>query len=77
MKKHFEENDMNYNIFFSPTGETKKVVQYMGDKFADAEDIDITLEITDHRMVKEDFCIVGVSSFGGNQETLAGKIADG
>lgn len=64
---------MNYNIFFSPTGGTKKVVQYMGDKFADAKNIDITLEITDYHMVKEDFCIIGVPSFGGRVPEIAVK----
>lgn len=62
---------MNYQAYFSPTGGTKKVVQYIGAKFLDSKEIDLSSEIADYHMTKEDFCIVGVPSFGGRVPGIA------
>lgn len=62
---------MNYQVFFSPTGGTRKVVEYMGEKFADPKEIDLSFEISDHQMTEKDFCIVGVPSFGGRVPEIA------
>lgn len=64
---------MNYNVFFSPTGGTEKMVRYIGTQFGNKEDIDISLENSDCIMDKEDFCIVGVPSFGGRAPEIAVK----
>lgn len=64
---------MNYQAYFSPTGGTKKVVQYMGAKFPDSKEIDLSSEISDCHMTKEDFCIVGVPSFGGRVPGIAAR----
>lgn len=55
---------MNYNVF-SPTGATKEVVKYIGEKFNAEKDIDISSEISGCIMGKDDFCVVGAPSFGG------------
>lgn len=62
---------MNYNIYFSPTGGTKKTVQFIGEKFQESQDIDISQEIRSYQMEKNDFCIVGVPSFGGRVPDIA------
>lgn len=57
---------MNYNIYFSPTGSTKKVTTFIANHFQNSQDIDISLPV--HQIIemnKADFCIVGVPSFGG------------
>lgn len=64
---------MNYNVFFSPTGGTKKVIQYIGTKFMNTMDIDISLDIPNYNMKKDDFCIIGVPSFGGRVPEIAVK----
>lgn len=57
---------MNYNVFFSPTGVTEKVVKHIGEKFCGAENIDMSKEHSQNYIMNtEDFCIVGVPSFGG------------
>lgn len=64
---------MNYNVFFSPTGGTEKVVEYIGEKFNIGKKIDISFEISDFVMAKDDFCIVGVPSFGGRMPAVAAE----
>lgn len=61
----------NYSIYFSPTGGTKKVVEHIGKQFENVTEIDISIEITDYAMEKEDFCIIGVPSFGGRVPSIA------
>lgn len=57
---------MTYNIFFSPTGTTEKVVKHIGESFSKTENIDLSKsDLPDHIMNTDDFCIVGVPSFGG------------
>ena len=58
-----------YNIFFSPTGGTKKVVNIVakGTKL-DAEEIDLIKEpdkLMKVNFEKEDLCLVAVPSYGG------------
>lgn len=61
----------NYSVYFSPTGGTKKVVEQIGKQFENVTEIDISMKITDYAMEKEDFCIVGVPSFGGRMPAAA------
>ncbi|MDE6983412.1 MAG: 4Fe-4S ferredoxin, partial [Lachnospiraceae bacterium] len=57
---------MTYNIFFSPTGTTEKVVKHIGKSFSAVENIDISEpDLSNYIMNTDDFCIVGVPSFGG------------
>ena len=58
-----------YNIFFSPTGGTKKVANIVakGTKL-DAEEIDLIKEpdkLMKVNFEKEDLCLVAVPSYGG------------
>jgi hypothetical protein len=58
-----------YNIFFSPTGGTKKVADIVakGTKL-DAEEIDLIKEpdkLMKVNFEKEDLCLVAVPSYGG------------
>lgn len=64
---------MTYQIFFSPTGGTKRVVKQIGKKFSENTEIDLSLEISDDVMEKDDFCIVGVPSFGGRVPATAAE----
>lgn len=56
---------MNYNIFFSPTGGTEKVVKQAGIFLENAKDIDLSLNSEKHKLNENDFCIIGIPSFGG------------
>lgn len=62
---------MQYNIYFSPTGSTKAVVQYMGKQFGEAENIDLSREVAPRTLSAEDFCVIGVPSFGGRVPGIA------
>lgn len=62
---------MQYNIYFSPTGGTKAVVQYMGNQFGEATDLDLSREMAPCKMLAEDFCVIGVPSFGGRVPGIA------
>lgn len=64
---------MNYSIFFSPTGGTKKVVGHIGSHFLHTTELDISMDISGYDMTKEDFCIVGVPSFGGRVPRVAAE----
>lgn len=64
---------MHYNIFFSPTGGTEAVVQYMGSRFGEAADIDLSQNITPCAMESGDFCVFGVPSFGGRVPGIAAQ----
>lgn len=64
---------MNYNIFFSPTGGTKKVVEHIGKGFNAEKSIDLSFEIPPYTMTKNDLCVVGVPSFGGRMPAVAAE----
>lgn len=64
---------MNYNVFFSPTGGTKKVVQYIGKQIGDGKNVDISLDFASCVMKKSDFCAVGVPSFSGRVPSVAAE----
>lgn len=63
---------MNYNIYFSPTGETKKVadilVANLGEK---CREIDLCREIESLTLQAEDVCLVSVPSFTGRVPQIA------
>ena len=58
-----------YNIYFSPTGGTKKVADMLGSAWREEkQEIDLSVfgkDYTGYVFEKEDICIVGVPSFGG------------
>lgn len=58
---------MNYNIYFSPTGGTKKVTSLVSEQFSAVKDIDLSLieDFSQYEFNQDDFCIIGVPSFGG------------
>lgn len=57
---------MNYTIFFSPTGSTREIVRQIGKKFRPAEYIDLSeVNLSSHKLKADDFCILGVPTFGG------------
>jgi len=61
-----------YNIYFSPTGGTKKVANVIANGIADNFcDIDLCKEIEEMSLGKDDVCIVSVPSFGGRVPALA------
>ena len=52
---------VSYNIYFSPTGTTERVVKHMGESFGSMENIDLSRrDMKNHEMEQGDFCIVGV-----------------
>ena len=57
---------MNYNIYFSPTGGTKKVadilVSNLNGEFCD---VDISRDIECMTLQSDDVCLVSVPSFAG------------
>ena len=63
---------VSYNIYFSPTGTTERVVEHMGESFGSMENIDLSRrDMKNHEMEQGDFCIVGVPSFGGRVPGIA------
>ena len=65
---------MNYNIYFSPTGGTKKVadilVSNLGGEFCD---VDICRDIESMTLQADDVCLVSVPSFAGRVPQIAIK----
>jgi flavodoxin/ferredoxin len=63
---------MNYNIYFSPTGGTKKVadilVSNLGKKFCE---VDICRDIESMTLQADDVCLVSVPSFAGRVPQIA------
>lgn len=64
---------MIYNIFFSPTGGTKNVVEHIGKGFNAEKNIDLSFEISSYTMNTDDLCVVGVPSFGGRMPAVAAE----
>ena len=57
---------MNYNIYFSPTGGTKKVADILAAGLSgDFKNIDLCRDIAPITHSPEDICIISVPSFGG------------
>ena len=63
---------MNYNIYFSPTGGTKKVADILVSNLAgEFCDFDICRDIENMTMQAEDVCLVSVPSFAGRVPAVA------
>lgn len=63
---------MIYNIYFSPTGGTKKVANILISKLANEyKEIDLCKEIENITLSNNDICIVSVPSYGGRVPSLA------
>lgn len=62
---------MNYSLYFSPTGQTKRIVDFAANQFENSNSIDISLEIKQYQFNASDFCIVGVPSFAGRVPAIA------
>lgn len=59
-------------MFFSPTSVTEKAIKYIGRNFSHSENIDISkTDLSNYVMNTDDFCIVGVPSFGGRLPEIA------
>ena len=63
---------MNYNIYFSPTGGTKKVadilVNNLGGEFCE---VDICRDIEKMTLQADEICLVSVPSFAGRVPAVA------
>ena len=63
---------MNYNIYFSPTGGTKRVadilVNNLGGEF---RDVDICRDIESMTLQADDVCLVSLPSFAGRVPQIA------
>ncbi len=63
---------MNYNIYFSPTGGTKKVadllVKGLGGEF---QEMDLCCEIAAMELTEEDICLISVPSYAGRVPGIA------
>lgn len=57
---------MQYNIYFSPTGGTKKVADILAENLrGDFADMDLCRDIEPMELSKDDICLVSVPSYGG------------
>ena len=55
-----------YNIYFSPTGSTKKVADVLAEElFAEYVNVDLCRKIGEASLDADDVCIVSVPSYGG------------
>ena len=62
----------NYNIYFSPTGGTKKVADILsGNLLSDFTDMDLCKEIPTLSLSEDDVCVVSVPSYGGRVPAIA------
>lgn len=62
---------MNYNIYLSPTGGTKRVADFVSKQFENTQSIDISLPIESYQFNKSDLCIISVPSFAGRVPAIA------
>ena len=63
---------MNYNIYFSPTGGTKKVADILvGNLGGEVCEVDVCRDIENMTMQAEDVCLVSVPSFAGRVPQVA------
>ena len=63
---------MNYNIYFSPTGGTKKVADILVSNLAgEFCEVDICREIENMTLQADDICLVSVPSFAGRVPAVA------
>ena len=63
---------MNYNIYFSPTGGTKKVADILAGNFrGEVCEVDLCREIESLTLQAEDVCLVSVPSFAGRVPQIA------
>lgn len=63
-------------IFFSPTGGTKKVVEIVAEQLSETvlkADITVSDKACAVEIGKEDLCVIGVPSFGGRVPTVAAE----
>ena len=61
-----------YNIYFSPTGGTKKVADIIcGALEGDFNEIDLCSNIVQTSLSDEDICVVSVPSYGGRVPATA------
>ena len=66
------EKKMLYNIYFSPTGGTKKVADILvGNLGGECREIDLCREIESLTLQSEDVCLVSVPSFAGRVPQIA------
>ena len=57
---------MYYNIYFSPTGGTKKVADILAKHLqGEYKDIDLCLEVAAMTLSENDICLISVPSYGG------------
>lgn len=62
----------NYNIYFSPTGGTKKVADILSDNLlCNFTDLDLCKDNPSLSLSEEDVCIVSVPSYGGRVPSIA------
>ena len=63
---------MNYNIYFSPTGGTKKVADILVSKLGgEFSEVDISRDIEKMTLQVDDVCLVSVPSFAGRVPAVA------
>ena len=63
---------MLYNIYFSPTGGTKKVADILAGKLGrEVCEVDICCDIENMTLHAEDVCLVSVPSFAGRVPQVA------
>ncbi len=62
----------NYNIYFSPTGGTKKAADILvANLFEEYEDIDLCKDVEACTFEEQDVCVVSVPSYGGRVPGVA------
>lgn len=62
---------MYYNIYFSPTGGTKRVSDILANRFGEHRDIDLCREIDEISLTEADICLVSVPSYSGRVPEVA------
>lgn len=63
---------MNYNIYFSPTGGTKKVADILVKELgSNWQEIDLCRDVAPVTMSAEDVCLISVPSYGGRVPGIA------
>lgn len=62
-----------YQIYFSPTGHTKEIVEVVSRVFGNANEIDLSKAIssTHKDFFENDVCVIGVPSYGGRVPAIA------
>lgn len=62
-----------YNLIYSPTGGTARVMKILGQEFGAEQEIDLTAAVAEKELSPDDLVLIGLPSFGGRIPAGSGE----